>query len=273
MTKIEKVPVDFVECHARHRAINTAKLGPLQESISAIGLQTPISVWLDEDDDGNQRVHLVAGRHRLEVARLLGWEEIDAIYVEMNETDRELWEIDENLCRSELTEAEEAQHLARRKQLWEAKEKSIGSTCTDTRVSSRGRKNEGRPDGFAASTAKVTGDSKTTINRKIARAEKIEPEILEQVKGTDLDKGVVLDELAKAPKEAQAAKIIEIRERQETDKLNRYADKAVARSNADEAAEIIHANLDLDQVDELMARLASVSMKDFIAALAHRRAA
>jgi len=42
---------------------------------------------------------------------------------------------------------------------------------------------------------------------------------------------------------------------------------------ADEAADIIHANMDLDTVDVLVARLAGVSMKDFIAAIAHRRAA
>lgn len=99
--------------------------------------------------------------------------------------------------------SEEAQCLARRKELWAAREKSIGSNCADTpRTSVRGRKGEGRPDGFASETAKITGESKATINRKIARAEKIEPEVLEQVKGTELDKGVVLDQLARRKRQA-----------------------------------------------------------------------
>lgn len=262
------VGVSGVSISHRHRAVDQGKVAALAESMTAIGLMQPISVWIDGAGD-DVSVTLVAGLHRLEAAKRLGWADIEAIEVTLDATDRELWEIDENLCRSELTEAEEAQHLARRKELWEAREKNSGSTCA-TIPSKRGR---GMPEGFASETAKVTGESKATINRKIARAEKIEPDVLEQVKGTQLDKGVVLDQLAKTPRELQQAKVIELRDRQETEKLNRYADKAIARSAADEAAEIIHTNLDLDTVDVLVARLAGVSMKDFIAAIAHRRAA
>lgn len=80
----------------------------------------------------------------------------------------------ENLCRSELTEAEEAQCLARRKVLWEEREANSGSTCA-TIPKKRGR---GQPEGFATETAKITGDSKATINRKIARASKIDHAVL-----------------------------------------------------------------------------------------------
>jgi ParB-like chromosome segregation protein Spo0J len=46
---------------------------------------------------------LVTGLHRLEAAKRLGWDEIDALFVTGNEIDRELQEIAENLHRSELT--------------------------------------------------------------------------------------------------------------------------------------------------------------------------
>src|SRR3546814_12775661 len=74
--------------------------------MAAIGLQQPISVWIDDDE----RPVLVAGRHRLAAAAKLGWEEIDCIYVGLDEVDRRLWEIAANLQRAELDELERDQH-------------------------------------------------------------------------------------------------------------------------------------------------------------------
>ena len=64
---------------------------------------------------------LMAGRHRLAAAKLLGWKTIPAVIMELGELDAELVEIDENLRRSELTILEEAQHYARRDEIMQAK--------------------------------------------------------------------------------------------------------------------------------------------------------
>jgi len=74
-------------------------------------------------------------------------------------------EIDENLCRIDLTPAEEADHLKRRKELFDQK----GVTICDTL---------GGPQktGFDADTAKKTGKTKQDVNRKRTRAEKIAPD-------------------------------------------------------------------------------------------------
>lgn len=85
----------------------------LAESMRQIGQLNPINIL----PDGT----LVAGYHRLEAARLLGWDTIRAIVVEMDEVDAELAEIDENLRRSNLTVLEESEHLLRREELLEAK--------------------------------------------------------------------------------------------------------------------------------------------------------
>lgn len=264
--KTISVAVDGITVLKRHRFLDENKVASLAASMGAIGLRQPISVWIEGEGE-DVEIYLVAGLHRLEAAKQLGWQDIDAIEVTLDPIDRELWEIDENLCRAELTEAQEAQHLARRKELWEARE--TANKLGQLVPVSGGRGNKG----FASETAAVTGQDKRTINRKIARAEKIESEVLKEVEGTNLDKGTVLDELAKTSRDKQHAKVIEIRDRSETAKLNKYADEAVARSDADEAATIVHANMDLDTVDQLMARLASVKMKDFLAALSLRRAA
>jgi len=55
---------------------------------------------------------LVAGRHRIEVARRLGWTDIDTLVLDGDETDARLWEIAENLHRAELTVQERADHIA-----------------------------------------------------------------------------------------------------------------------------------------------------------------
>ena len=75
--------------------------------MKAIGLQTPINIYRDSDG----QCHLVAGYHRLQAAKLLKWEKIDCKFVTMAKTDRELWEIDENLCRSELSTGEKREHV------------------------------------------------------------------------------------------------------------------------------------------------------------------
>src|SRR6202049_3559290 len=92
-------------------------------SISELGLQTPISVkpGSAKGENGGDKAafDLIAGRHRLEVCKRLGWEEIDASISQLSDPECELWEIDENLRRSELNELERGEHLLKRKALYE----------------------------------------------------------------------------------------------------------------------------------------------------------
>ncbi|MHB1114638.1 MAG: hypothetical protein ACYC03_15705 [Acidovorax defluvii] len=64
-----------------------------------------------------------------------------------------------------------------------------------------------RPTEFASETAAVTGESKSQINRHLARAEALGDD-LDKVTGTSLDKGVELDAL-KAMTPEQRAPLIE----------------------------------------------------------------
>lgn len=80
--------------------------------------------------------------------------------------------------RAELSPAEEAQHLARRKELWQQLQDSNGKIFPETR-------REGRPDGFAKDTAAKTGITKRSINQHIARAEALGDDI-KRVQGTSL---------------------------------------------------------------------------------------
>lgn len=81
-------------------------------SIKEVGLLQPITVTED--------LVLVAGRHRLEACKHLGMKKIQASIVALDELHRELAEIDENIVRNELTALERADHLKRRKEIYEA---------------------------------------------------------------------------------------------------------------------------------------------------------
>lgn len=186
--ELERIILDHVDTPPRLRAVDADRVTRLAESIKAIGLQTPITVWSKPDD----AFQLVAGAHRLEAARSLGWEWIDAFFMSGDEIDRQLWEIDENLMRSELTPTEQAEHLAKRKELWEARENQV-EQLVPPEIGYQKPPPQQRQ--FAADTAEATGTSRQQINRAVSRAEKVCDEARDIIRGTKLDTGVFLDKL------------------------------------------------------------------------------
>lgn len=106
-------------------------------------------------------------------------------------------EIDENLERAELSPAEEALHIKRRKEIWvqvQAEKDLVGGEICPTNE----KRKDGRKKGaqhekqFAADLADVTGVTKRGVNKKIARADKLGTD-LHRIAGTSLDKGVEMN--------------------------------------------------------------------------------
>lgn len=221
--KIESAFIAEIEVPSRLRAVDTSRVKALAESIAAIGLQQPITLWAVPDGP----FQLVAGAHRLEACRSLGWEEIDAVFTDADEIDRQIWEIDENLMRSELTPTQQAEHLAKRKELWEAR--NNGTNCPET---------PGRPQGFAGATSDATGTDKRVVNRAVARAEKVPEDIRNEIRGTDLDKGVVLDDLARTEPSQQRAKLAEWQSGRKS-KIDADVKDRAARAAAETIAEFV----------------------------------
>ena len=126
------------------------------------------------------------GHHCLEAVKSLGWERIDSVFVELDDVDRQLWEIDEILCRAELTEVQQVQHIKRRADLWKWRQAS-GNTFP---TSNGGTDSEGvGRKGFAQETSEATGMSRRLINLKLEHATKIALDVLDDIQGTDMDKG------------------------------------------------------------------------------------
>ena len=121
--KIEQVPLALLRESAQQRDIVQSNVDMLRSSIEQVGLIQPIRVrpaGVIVRGLGEQGFQIVAGHHRVAAARALGWTEIDAIVDTAEHLQAELMEIDENLCRAELTASQRAQAIKRRKQIWEA---------------------------------------------------------------------------------------------------------------------------------------------------------
>ncbi|MHB8822207.1 MAG: ParB/RepB/Spo0J family partition protein [Pseudomonadaceae bacterium] len=173
----------------------------MAKSLSDVGLINPITVVRAKVYDSSIIVdgyRVVTGNHRVAAARALGWEEIEAFVIaDDDRLENELREIDENLCRAELTPAQRAYAIKRRKEIWEARNPEIAVAQVEP---SQSGSPMARPQekGFAADTAAVTGEAKSSVNRHVSRAEALGDDLLE-VTGTSLDKGVELDALKAMP--------------------------------------------------------------------------
>lgn len=169
---MESVIVENVVVGKRHREVNATQVIALAESMSAIGLQQPISVWLDDDD----MPHLVAGLHRLKAAEKLGWEEIPAIFVDMGPVEREMWEIAENLFRVDLSKEQRDEHIRRYAELLKAREAEVvPQSASKPKSGPQG----GRPKSIARKIADETGLSDDTVRRALNPTPKlIEPRVV-----------------------------------------------------------------------------------------------
>jgi len=185
---------------SKSRPTNPETVNALAASMRESGLISPVIVRKGPIFDGAVMVQgykVVVGNHRVSAARALGWEEIDAFLHDGDELHAELLEIDENLQRAELSPAQRAASIARRKELWE-----ILHPESSRRNPPTGNIGYGNPPpaakSFAADTQERTGESDRRTREHLARAASLGPD-LHAVIGTSLDKGVELDALKDMP--------------------------------------------------------------------------
>jgi hypothetical protein len=198
----------------RLRGLNADEVNKIAESMASVGQLAPIIIRRSQKsgEGTDLKYVLVAGLHRLKAAVKLGWERIQAR--EFVATGAMAWEqltvvgadelieIDENLCRADLSPAERADHIGRRKAIYERANPTTKHGAAPGKAGG-GKKAKGTKLGsFAAATAKATGQSKTKIKRDAHRA-KVLDRLLDKINGTSLDKGAELDALCRLPEEEQ----------------------------------------------------------------------
>lgn len=161
-----QVQTRFITVPPDRRALDEAAVTTLAESMSKIGLLTPITIRTNGDGE----LVLVAGGHRLAAALKLGWKEIDCIEFDGDEIDAELWEIAENLHRAELSALQRDEQIVRWVELMKLKVAQVATPLggkqpkeSGIRKAARDLRLDTRDVQRATKTGKLTPEAKTAI--------------------------------------------------------------------------------------------------------------
>jgi ParB family chromosome partitioning protein len=205
--------VKVSEIHLRDdvikRTVSEEGVAKLVMSMGINGLQSAIRVrplTVYKSGQPSQEWELVAGRHRLEAAKKLGWQGIDANVAYLSDNMAELAMIEENMARTDLEPAEFVYATARRKVLYEVEFPETknggdrGNQHTGGKVADR--HNGELPDRFTKTAAEITGKGERTIQRA-ATAGKAIGSVAPRLVGTSLNSITELEALAKLEPETR----------------------------------------------------------------------
>ena len=208
---MEEIDVGLIFSSSRARPLDKANVARLAGSMREVGLVNAISVRSVVRHRGTMpfdAFEIVAGHHRYAAALELKWRKVRCEVITLDDLKSELAEIDENLIRSNLTPAQEAQAVARRKAIYEALHPETAQYVAGAHASNRAQgKDASDKMSFASATAEVTGKDRRTVERAAARGKALGAD-LKVIAGTALDKGAELDALARM-KPAERAPLIE----------------------------------------------------------------
>lgn len=183
------LPIDTLSLRDDARAVDGDAVNGLAESIASVGLISPIRVRVAGDG-----WEVIAGAHRLAACKSLGLAEIAAIVVTDDDLHAELSMIDENLIRVDLSPADRAKQIARRKVIYQ--ELHPETKSGGDRKSVRYQTSESdRAERFSLATAKATGRPESSVILDANRGENILPEVLDLIRGTKLDTGAYMDKI------------------------------------------------------------------------------
>lgn len=182
-----KIRIDEVRINSGRREARVDNVRELAKSIAEIGLLNPITVTPDRT--------LIAGCHRLEAAKLLGWTEIECTICEIDGLLAELAEIDENMVRTNLSPIEFGDLLLKRKQIYETlhpETKNGGDRRSEKIRTSICRSDTAKS--FVKDTAGKLGVSPRTVERQVQVAKNLTPEAKDIIEssGKKITKGDTL---------------------------------------------------------------------------------
>ena len=192
-----QIKISEIKINPGRRDTQQRNVEELARSIAAVGLMNPITVTQDNT--------LIAGLHRLEAVKLLGWTEIECTVSDADGLQAELAEIDENFVRAGLSHRELGDLLLRRKELYEAIHPETrqgmrnGQTAKNDNLTLLGAKP------FSEDTADKLGVSKRTVERLVRTAANLTPEAKKTIRdaGDKITKGAAL-KISKLPPDQQA---------------------------------------------------------------------
>lgn len=192
-----KMKISEIKINPGRRDTQQRNVEELARSIAAVGLMNPITVTQDNT--------LIAGLHRLEAAKLLGWTEIECTVSDADGLQAELAEIDENFVRAGLSHRELGDLLLRRKELYEAIHPETRQGMRNGQTSKNENSSLLETKSFSQDTAEKLGVSKRTVEQLVQTARDLTPEAKKAIRdaGDKITKGDAL-KISRLPPDQQA---------------------------------------------------------------------
>ena len=201
-----KIKIVEIKVGDNRREIDEANVANLMKSIREVGLINSITVTA-----GNK---LIAGAHRLEACKRLGWEEIECNVAELDGLKAELAEIDENLIRHNLNHIDEGEQLLRKKEIYEMLYPETKAGVAGAKVTNEKRWGVATEESSAAMKKSFVDDSAEKmqlsprrVRQKIQVARDLTPEVKQIVKESKigLDPLLELARIKEPEKQKEAA--------------------------------------------------------------------
>lgn len=193
LMQIDRVAIaDVIVSPKRLRPVLDAGVESLIASINETGVMKD-AIHVRKKHDGS--LHLIAGGHRIEAARRLGWDDIEAkVWTNVTDDWALLMEIDDNLAGAEMNALDTAVFLATRKTVYERlhPETKAGVAGASARWDATDIMS------FASSTAEKFGVSERHVRRMIVAGSKLGPQEITQLRAAP--KQVTLKDLTEISK-------------------------------------------------------------------------
>jgi ParB family chromosome partitioning protein len=207
------VEIDAIEVEDRLRLVDRDIVEAIAASFAEgatpadryAGQNQPIAVSVR--DDGNNGVVLVDGEHRLQAARLLGWDRIKVIVRRQTLAERRKHEIHANLIRAELTILDRNVFIGRLAEIHET-QNADARNGGDRRSKKWREKNQlaslANWSSFSKEAARRTGLAERSIRRARELAAALSPEAIKLIRGSKIaDNQAQLQALAALDPEQQ----------------------------------------------------------------------
>ena len=198
--------IDRIKVQDRIRDLHDLDI--LKKSIQDVGLLQPIVI--------SKENVLIAGNHRLQAFKELGYDKIPVVIKDVDQMKAEMMEIDENLIRYQLSPLEVSKQLKQRKEIYEILHPN--STLEVITMENLSKRNNFAPKeniissekSFTQDVAEKTGKSQRTIQQSLQIANNLTDEAVDRIKGTKLENNkTALLEIARIAPEEQVAKVEE----------------------------------------------------------------
>lgn len=181
LMKRDQVAISEIEVGVRLRPVCEAGIESLIASITELGVMKD-PIHLRQQRAG--RLTLIAGGHRLEAARRLGWTDIAAhIWTDVTDDWARLMEVDDNLAGAEMNALDTAVFLAERKKIYEKLHpETAAGIFRGNQYTAKVAADMMSVTTFAATTAEKFGLTERHVRRMIAVGAKLNQDDLQQLR-------------------------------------------------------------------------------------------